>query len=32
VPETASGKRVTGSIVVRSAGAAVTARFAFTVR
>lgn len=32
VPETASGKRVTGSMVVRSGGKTVTARFAFTVR
>ena len=32
VPEGASGKRVTGSMVVRSAGKTVSARFSFTVR
>jgi hypothetical protein len=32
VPGTASHKRITGSMVVRSGGKTVTARFAFTVR
>jgi hypothetical protein len=32
VPPSASGKRLTGSIVVRSAGKTVTARFAYSVR